>query len=1316
SYDQMSVSTECSFRTESDWDPHDTGSVISLDMAQPNSPTSPSKFFKSSDEKKGVFDRISSFFNTKRKRSQSRQLSDASNDGSSASSPASPLSPRSPQAPEEDGLKTPTPSRKDSEATGPEVLVHGSSPSPSGASLLTDEGVLPFADSDSSGRSSVREVHVCRVSTASGERNSGNVTPTPSDLAASAYPNADFSSEPGLTESVVVEVSKRLQVHLEETIVKNSEGSSGDLTVGHTTLRSFEIPLSKTSKAPKSPNLTSISFESKKNSLKSEGTLGVTLDTSSRSSSTSDPIEPPQDAGDSLDMERRNSTARGKSQRSTSGPSGETATTTGRPSPERAEAPRSASPVQLHKAIWVETHLGGEEEWEGGREREREGEGEGENDRDVMKGREEGFRADSPPVLAIPVTVIPVEDSFTQGAPDSPSTPSETLASSGREPESAVSLAPISGEFQTNSTQPEQPDVGPDSSKSRVQDSQEIRVTRKTVKLPSKHKVSAQKPSSDVSEQAERHPERDKFSRDSTSKTSETTEEKLPPSLENINAATKEAKHEPTTTTDYITDSDSNTHVPLAKQISPKTDPEASELDDTSATSDMHRPKPQAGASGLRGQGANQAAPPKRGVKAVAEIRLTTASRAKSPSSSVGSKAKNVTANGKGSIESTKVGASSDVPSQKEHRDEKTISVSPTLKDQATPGSTSSPSGTTSSKSRIPKKSTSDMDLKSPVTPDKPSVADVSGSVVSSKPQRPAKPKEILLKYTAAKTKVGRKSSFEEGKGEKAPSGEISPTKAPSRTIPKLTKEKSVEDYVKLVNGLEKSHEERSINVTQPTDRDNADVKKRGQAHLESSVSMTPKTRLPISSPARKKNDEIPQTSGTDCKKIVGETEPGISSMSSVPASPEQQEITSPEESLAIEIQPLDSESPEKGSKLPTILPKHLSKRSISQEESDTPASCPSPPPTKREKAGSLKLRKQSDTLSATSKQSPKSPVRDTSDPSSSMSKLPMRRQKSPIKVNSRKLQDSPTRNSSTTSTSKQKSLLEDSKTAVKVSKNTVAVDTEPQDPVKDKTTDDRLSSQFDCKSVQRDILLVSSAVEEKQITKIDDQSSSCEIKTDKLAAIETSDLVKNITSPTAEEFSKIQTIQGDDAVITTNSQVKATPVTDPTPAAVPSSEVVKTIGAQLPVSQASNAETDSQGREHEAKVQTESESPPANAPHIESDVTTQESQAILPPESSQVKVNDKPMSEINQPISNINPDSIQEKSLSEPNRIVLARDIIPSHQDLMDTSAKPVVTDNIHRDIKTHSNQKSVVPSNASLKAADERVEIKRQSKRISR
>ncbi|KAM4540322.1 uncharacterized protein V3H82_022338 [Fundulus diaphanus] len=44
SYDQMSVSTECSFQPGSDWDSHsDYRSVIDLDMNQSSSPMSPSK-------------------------------------------------------------------------------------------------------------------------------------------------------------------------------------------------------------------------------------------------------------------------------------------------------------------------------------------------------------------------------------------------------------------------------------------------------------------------------------------------------------------------------------------------------------------------------------------------------------------------------------------------------------------------------------------------------------------------------------------------------------------------------------------------------------------------------------------------------------------------------------------------------------------------------------------------------------------------------------------------------------------------------------------------------------------------------------------------------------------------------------------------------------------------------------------------------------------------------------------------------------------------------------------------------------------------
>ncbi|XP_019211567.1 uncharacterized protein LOC109200452 [Oreochromis niloticus] len=94
-HDQMSVSTECSYQTESDWT-----SVISFDMnAAPGSPMSPSKHSKSSEEKKSVFGRLTNFFSSKRKKSSSRNHSSTSTD----SCPASPLSPHSPQSEPEMG-------------------------------------------------------------------------------------------------------------------------------------------------------------------------------------------------------------------------------------------------------------------------------------------------------------------------------------------------------------------------------------------------------------------------------------------------------------------------------------------------------------------------------------------------------------------------------------------------------------------------------------------------------------------------------------------------------------------------------------------------------------------------------------------------------------------------------------------------------------------------------------------------------------------------------------------------------------------------------------------------------------------------------------------------------------------------------------------------------------------------------------------------------------------------------------------------------------------------------------------------------------
>uniref|UniRef100_A0A3B4XNX0 Crystallin beta-gamma domain containing 1a n=1 Tax=Seriola lalandi dorsalis TaxID=1841481 RepID=A0A3B4XNX0_SERLL len=339
-----------------------------------------------------MFDRLSNFFNSKRKKSRSRQHSDASTDASSPTSPTSPLSPLSPHSPisqQEEGLKTPTPSRKDSDlmgshhgetrtgAEGDDTLSQRSSLSASSVvSVRRDEAELPFADSDSSGRSSVREVIVCRVSTAS-----------------------------GFAASVVEEVSKRLQVHLEESI-----------TFTPTTPTTFKIPLSKTAEAPKSPNLTSISLASKKTCVRvgekghSTALTGIRLGSQS---STSHLITTQEEDESAVDREKENSEARRRAQIF----SWDTTATARSPSPETEGIPRGDSPVRLHKAIWVETHLGEEEE--------EEGEGEGEKEKDIVKEREEGYRADSPPVLAIPVTVIPEEDSVAQGTEDGPSTPSE---------------------------------------------------------------------------------------------------------------------------------------------------------------------------------------------------------------------------------------------------------------------------------------------------------------------------------------------------------------------------------------------------------------------------------------------------------------------------------------------------------------------------------------------------------------------------------------------------------------------------------------------------------------------------------------------------------------------------------------------------------------------------------------------------------------------------------------------------------------------------------------------------------------------------
>ncbi|XP_026156402.1 titin isoform X2 [Mastacembelus armatus] len=1173
-----------------------------------------------SSEKRGVLDRLSSLFSSKKKKSSSsRQNSDSSTDA---------CSPTLTQCQEDEGIKTPTPSRKDSELTGARKSQTGaecsdsfsqsSSPSSSSmASFLIDEVEVPFSDSNSSGRSSVREMTVCRVSTPNDERNSGNLTPTPLDTGTTTHTSADSASELGFTESVVKEVTKRLQVHLEESIQKNTEG-----TVSPTPITAFKSTLSEGPQVQKSTNLTSGSVASKKTHIKigeKKHSIAVTGITSSSQLPTPDLSEPKDE--DSLNLGRENSRATKKAPIFSSH--------------ERKETPKGDSPVQLHKAIWVETHLGEEEEVE------REG-----GEENTMKEREEDFRADSPPVLAIHVTVIPEDDLVSQVTADSPSTPSEILPSSGRLPESAISLAPTAGEFQTTLPQPEEPDTGTDSKQSSFQEKRrlrEIRVTRKTVNLPSKHKGFAQKvyisPESSLDGN---EPTEEECSGDSTSNIFDTEEVKPLPSLQNNNDALKQTNLQPFTT-DETTLSETDTPGPLVKETK---DLETSDFDNTSLP--MYKAKSQGVGSGVRGQEVTQSTTLKQGLKAAAESHHTTASGIKTPSSAAGSKA-NVTTKVKSPTESAKVGPSSDIPPQKEHSNEKSVSMLPTLKEHGTSGSPSA----MVSKSKIPKRSTLDADLKIPASPDKTSVADAYGSPVTSKQQKQIRTKESLK----SPTKAGRKPGFEEAKGGKPVSGDISPTKSTNKPGTKLIKEKSDEniDSAKVVNDVQTEHMECSVKTGDPPAGESIDVKKQQQSHTENNAPMASKTHLPISSPTRKKSDEMTHTIGTNYrKKSSGQT---VSDRTK--KNPEQQEVP-PDDSSGSETPPSLPGSPKKGSMLSARPSKQLSKRSISHEENDTPIS---PPPTKQEKSLSLKQPKHSENI----KQQPKSPVKDSADSLSPVSKLPTRGQKTSTKFKFRKPQHPPPE---TSATSKQESThITNSQTVVKASNSTVP------DCGKNTASGDR----FKLKSV--------STEEEEHKDLTDKESIPSETK---LKGKETNKL-EGITIPTRKDISKIKPKENID-VITANAKVEITPVVEPVSKVSPSSEIVNATPTQSPVTDLNSVGTDNQGKQDEGKFKVKIESSPENVVHIQTDNTTEEKQTLLLPDNSpEVDILEK-----TQIISNIKPVLIQEK---ETDSVVLAQDTIPAHNDVIDTSVKPVVGDSLHCNIMTQSDKEHVMPDNISPK-----------------
>lgn len=497
-------------------------------------------FLQNPDDKKGLIGRISKFINTHRKKSQSKQ----SGDGSS-STPSSPLSPHSPQSPlQEDWLRTPTAFRRDGEVSGHSPALISTDLSSSRDTLAADDDGrdLPFADSDSSGRGSVRELQICRVGTGDTEvPGSGNATPTPGKWP--SILDTASGGEPGFADSVVQEVSKRLQRHLEEAPnLKDRERSD------RTQPQVVQVHVHS-----KSHNLTSISVASKKTALKKivddpraalkEVTPAPLSLTSSNSGSPAPSLQVHKAV---LDVERTSSgsertTPISVSSRSRSGiPSGQTAPPTGmrKNSPLGEREPGSVSPALIHKAIWVQAHLADDEEGE--RERGRGVEGE------RLSRGSRAFRADSPPLLAVHATVIPAEDLWSRGsgATDTTTTthtpphPSETAELHGMSPESKVSMAADSAEAQTKASPspPEILHVRLDSSKSFARGSvdrsgEPQHVTRRTVTLPGKFfakKVYVTQDSSEASEPEPeptgKDPEREKTSVNSTQTRVDTAE------------------------------------------------------------------------------------------------------------------------------------------------------------------------------------------------------------------------------------------------------------------------------------------------------------------------------------------------------------------------------------------------------------------------------------------------------------------------------------------------------------------------------------------------------------------------------------------------------------------------------------------------------------------------------------------------------------------------------------------------------------------------------------------------------------------------
>lgn len=267
--------------------------------------------------------------------------------------------------------------------------------------------------------------------------------------------------------------------------------------------------------------------------------------------------------------------------------------------------------------------------------------------------------------------------------------------------------------------------------------------------------------------------------------------------------------------------------------ITDTTDSGTCDWEDTSLNSEMFRRKSQGADPVSKGQRTKQTAAWRR-----ADGTQPAGNESKSLSSAPVTKTK------KASVKSMEVKTQSDATAQR-------------LPDQ----NDGAHSSATSPKSKIPVRSASGVEVKTPAAPDR-AAAHVSGTGVTLKSQKTAEGKDFLKAVNGQSADRAKEEKTREMR-------EASPAKAASKTGTKHIKEKSEVDShpVSLVNGVVNDRAEATVKATHPA------VNKDAPKNLDvSDASSTPSSRLPLSVQARKKNQEISEASRADCSAVT-ETE-----------------------------------------------------------------------------------------------------------------------------------------------------------------------------------------------------------------------------------------------------------------------------------------------------------------------------------------------------------------------------------------------------------------------------------------------------------